>query len=385
MLRGLRTDPGAFGGADGAVDQVDEAVRFAPSASALALPVLLAFGALSTLVATMTASFVRYPRVDLLALGILLATSVAVVLFSRRGGIGAWLVVLVAIAGIATARIHLMAEPSGASAWFDWASVGIAMLFFVVAAVGPWWAWAVVLVAWFALQGDVLSELLSSGTAILVAGALFGRTTRRNAARIEQARAAQHAQALASAVADASVRRLHLRYSALAESEALTVLEGVAAGRLSPEDPSVRRQAAVEERFVRNLVRVDPQAGPLQEIVGELARSARRAGLMLACDVGDVPLAATSGLPTLRSSLLTAVALARSGTDAALSARRESDEVVVRLSLEIPPSLTAAAEALAVPGTVLDHEPLSAGAGGRSVTMAWQWSTPAQAAALADA
>ena len=62
-----------------------------------------------------------------------------------------------------------------------------------------------------------------------MAGALFGRSVRRNAATVERARAVERAQGVALAVAEASLRRLQVRYAALAESDVVELLDAIAA------------------------------------------------------------------------------------------------------------------------------------------------------------
>ncbi len=349
--------------------------QFLPSASGVAVPILTAFGLFTTAAVATTIGQVGRPVIDVLALATLLGVYAVLMLASRRGTLPAWLVLVVVAGAAAAFGLQQMTEPQGDNTWFDWASVAVAMAFFVVAGVGPRWAWVVVIAAWLVLQGDPLHELVSAGTAVLVAGALFGRSARRNAAAVEQARAAERTQAIGVAVADASVRRLQARYAALSESDVVDLLDGVAEGLLSPEDPDVRRRAAVEERFVRSLIRIDPQADPVRSVVGEVVRAARRAGVALSCDIGDVPLRSVDGLSQLRVSLLAAMPSIVAGGEARLTARREEDDVVVRLFADIAVDREDEVAALAVPG-----RPVDVAVDGARPTL-WEWRSAAASTA----
>ncbi|MFN8171079.1 MAG: hypothetical protein U0R65_04345 [Candidatus Nanopelagicales bacterium] len=344
---------------------------FWPSASMLAVPVLSAFGLFSCAAALSTLHLVARPGIDLLALVLLLLVYAMVMLRSRRGTLPAWLVIVTVLGASLAFVLQQRSGATGSGTWADWVSVSVAIVFFVVAGVGPRWAWAVVVVAWLVLQGDVLVELVSAGTAVLVAGALFGRSVRRNAATVERARAVERAQGVALAVAEASLRRLQVRYAALAESDVVELLDAIAAGELSPDDPQVRRRAAVDERFIRSLIRIDPSADPLRAVIAEVVRAARAAGLPLACDVGDAPVRASTDLSALRSSLLEAVTLSSSNGEARLTARREGDDVAVRLFADVADGAQDAAADLPVPGVAV--EPLTA----EGQAMLWEWRAPA--------
>lgn len=344
---------------------------YRPSAAGPAVPVLTAFGLFIAAATFSTLGLVRRPLVDVIALVVLLLVYGAVMAWSRRGPLPTWLVALTVAGASLAFVIQGQAQSLGESTWAEWVSLGVAVVFFVIAGLGPRWAWAVVTLAWLILQGDVLHELLSAGTALLVAGALFGRSVRRNAVAVEHARAVERAQAVALAVADASVRRLRARYAALGRSDVDELLESVASGRLSPDDPQVRRRAAVDERFIRSLIRIDPQADPLRGVVSDVVRAARDAGLRLACDVGDVPLRSSTDLAGLRSSLLSAVRLMSEDGEARLSARREGDDVVVRLFADVADGSQAVAAALEVSAVAV--EPV----GPAGQPMLWEWRAPA--------
>ena len=345
--------------------------QFLPSASGLAVPVLSAFGLFTAAAVAVTIGQVERPLVDLAALVVLLTVYGLLMVASRRSTLPAWLVLTVVAGGAIAFELQQLSGPFGEHAWQDWSSVAVVMAYFVVAGVGPRWAWVVTIVVWLLLQGDLLVELVSAGTAVLVAGALFGRSARRNAAAVEQARAAERAQSIGLAVADASVRRLQSRYAALEESEVVDLLEGVADGRLSTDDGRVRHRAAVEERFVRNLIRIDPQADPLRAVVGEVVRVARRYGVPLSCDVGDVPLRSGAGLSELRASLLGAVAWVDADGEARLTARREGHDVVVRLFADIAIDRLPDLVTLPVVGVAVD------GPGATGQPTLWEWRSQA--------
>lgn len=343
---------------------------YTPSAMRLAVPTLTAFGLFACASALATVADAMRPALDIAALAVLLGCYALVAHGSRRGSLAPWLVSVAVIGGVVAFELQQLVETQTGAPWADWSSMAVAMLFFVVAGVGPRWAWAVVIVAWLLIQGDVLHELTSAGTAVLVAGALYGRSTRRNAGAVESARMSERTQTVALAVADASVRRMRGRYAPLAESDAIDLLDGVAAGVLDPDDPGVRRRAAVEERFIRNLIRVDPQADPLLAVTAEVMRAGRRAGVLLTCDVGAARSEASGGLDALRTSLLSAIGLAVPGSEARLTARLERDGLVVRLTVLVEQGRTASAVELPVPGFPV--EPL----GPDGQQMLWEWREP---------
>jgi len=224
------------------------------------------------------------------------------------------------------------------------------------------------------IQGDVIGELLSPGTAVLLAGGLFGRSTRRSAIVYERARVEELAQQTALTIAAEGVHRLHRRYGALRESRAVELLEGIADGRLDPDDPAIRREAALEERFIRTVVRVDPALDPVHALATSLAVRARRGGVFLDVDLSQTAAAQRDGWVAVKGSLIRAVECSLPGMVARLSARPEDSSYVIRLLAPISRGKREAMTHLAVPGIVVDpadHDDLM---------MLWEIRQPGQVA-----
>ena len=342
-----------------------------PPAAGFAIPGVLVFGGYLLLTAALTMGQVERPGLNAVALALLLGTYAIVAMSSFRGPFGWRVVVLAAAVGLV---VFEMQDASLGAAdgqpWVAWASIGVAALFLVVVGGGPAWAWPVLLGAWLLMQGDVIGELVSPGTATLLAGALFGRSVRRNARAYERAHAAAVAESTALAVASEGVLRLHRRYGALRESYAVALLDGIADGTLDPDDPLIREQAALEERFIRTVIRVDPALDPVHALASSLAVHARRSGVHLDVALSDTDSAVRDDLMPSKPSLVRAVQCSIPGEVARLTARAEDEWLVIRLLAPIAWGSHGEMRRAAVPGLVLEPD---------DPTMMWEIRLPSVA------
>lgn len=346
---------------------------FRPSAAAFAIPVLAIFGGYTVITIAITWSAYADPRAGLLAFGIFVALAVLISSSSLRGPLPWWVVIVVCCTAPLIYLIQQRAVGQMAGGlWVDWASGTIAALFLVVAATGPAWGWLAVVGTWLLIQGDVVDELVSPGTAIILAGALFGRSTRRNAVAWERSRADQLAQQTALAVARESVHRLQRRYGVLRESGAVDLLELIADGTADPDAPDVQARAALEERFIRTIIRVDPSVDAVHALATSLAVQARRRGVFLDVDLSGLGASRSADLTESRASLTRAVECSMPGQVARLTARTEGESLVIRLVAPIAKGNRDEMLHLAVPGIAVD--PLDTAEPG----MLWEVRQPAR-------
>ncbi len=265
----------------GASDGLDSALT--PAASVLALPVLVVLALYASVMVIVTRGFITDPMRNGIAFSLWLVLVVTVVGLCQRRTLTWSVVVLVAAGGWMTYVLQESATPEVATAW--WSSPAIAGLFLVVAAIGPSGGWILLLLTWLVLQGDPLGELTQPGTAIILVGALLGRSLRRNARLAWENRSAQAQAASATRDARAAIERIAWRYRPLQESGAGRLLRGVAEGRLDAGDPHVRAEAGREERFIRNVMRTDPADGPVQSLAAALAMTAHARRALLDLEV----------------------------------------------------------------------------------------------------
>ncbi len=151
-----------------------------------------------------------------------------------------------------------------------------------------------------------------------------------------------------------SVARLRRRYGALRESRAIELLDGIAEGSLDPDDPQVQAWAAIEERFVRTVIRVDPSVDAVHALATSLAVRARRRGVFLDVDLASTEAARSWDGSGSRPSFVHAVEASIPGEVARLSARTEGDSFVIRLLAPIARGRREDMTALPVPGVILD-------------------------------
>jgi signal transduction histidine kinase len=327
---------------------------FRPAARAFAFPILISFGAFTALAILLTRDEIVNPRGTLLALSILVALGVLVAWWARSGALPWWVVLVVA--GLSPLVYQLegasLADPHGP--WADWSSRAIVALFLVTVAAGPGWSWLVLIPTWLFIQGDILHEVLAAGTALIIAAALFGRSTRRNAAAVSAARSQAAEEKAAAAVSKARVGRMSSRYGSLRESNVTGMLDGIADGRIDPDHPHVRYQAGLEERFIRTVVKVDPTVDAVHALATSLAVRALHRGVFLDVDIYDRAPGGATETAVGRDSLLRAIDCSKPGEAARFSARHEGGTYAIRLITPIDEDSRPDMLRLPVPGVTVD-------------------------------
>ncbi|CAB4870345.1 unannotated protein [freshwater metagenome] len=312
--------------------------KTATSITALSLPILISFGLFTLLSLAFTMRDYEHPAAAIAGFVIAAGLGGLLVWFGRSGVVPAWLVIGVCLAAPLVYRLQELGLGSGElTPWSDWASQGIVALLLVLAGTGPWWAWIAALVSWLLTQGDVVGELLRPGTGVIIAGALFARSVRAN----DRAYTAAMRKGLleeASAAADQeSIRVIARRYASLGESQALALLQGIAEGTLDPSDEAVRACSGREERFIRSVMRIDPEVDPLHAFALQLAIRAHRRECLLDIDLADSPRPRRGQLLVLQSVANRAIDHSLTEVPARLTARREGDSVMVRLVVAVSP------------------------------------------------
>ena len=246
-------------------------------------------------------------------------------------------------------------ESTDAAFGGGWALAAIAAFFMAAGAIGPRLAWIPLLASWLLIEGDPAGTLLQPATVVVLGGSLMGRSLRRDSRAVEVAHVQRVSAQTALDVTRESLARLRARYGALEDSAAIGLLTGIVEGRLDPEDPDVRRRAGLEETFIRNLVRIDPQADRLRAMAARLSRTAHRRGVHLRADLSLPRMPAVVVGPEVAESFSSAVDSTVPDDSARLTARREGDEVVVTLLTPIIDGERDHMRALPVPG--IDTDP----------------------------
>lgn len=354
-----------------------------PSPAVLAIPVLLVLAVYASVTLVVTRESVASPLLNASAFAMWLALTLVVVWQSRRGALPWPTIVAVALGGWATYAMQEAASPGAITA--GWSSPAIAGLFLVVAAAGPSWGWLVLLVTWLVLQGDPIGELTQPGTAIILVGALLGRSLRRNARLAWERRSEVERVASAGRDTRASIERIAMRYLPLRHSSAARLLRDVADGCIDPSEPQVRTVAAREERFIRNVMRTDPSEGPVQSLAAALVIEAHARHVLLDLDL----MPGSPGVEHLDARVVDAFTAAlrhasptvmvdgrAEGSTARLTFRREGDAAMLRLLVPMsqPPRPPREQGGLH-PQLVDEDDP-----GGQL----WLWETAVQAGGLAD-
>ena len=302
------------------------------------IPVLVLFGlfAFGTWAASMSTA--SRPGVNILAFAILSVVYVLLIRESRMPRSGSrdvlrTSVVVVSLVGGPLAywlqhrALGVPPEPESS----DWATFAVLAVFIALAAAGPRWAWAAAWGVWLVMQGDVVAELVSPGSAAILGAAIYGLTSRRNNAAYKASLARTRQEEAALTSAQAAVAAFRNRYAPVASSQVLDLLEGVASGRLDPNDPVVRDWAATEERFIRNVIRVDPRQNPLATLTLDVAKAARARGLLLETEVSRAEGRRLSVGADGKNALVVAVGRMRAGSIARLSCTDDSAGTLLRL------------------------------------------------------
>jgi len=153
-------------------------------------------------------------------------------------------------------------------------------------------------------------------------------------------------------IARDDVGRIQRRYGALRESRAADLLEAISTGDRDANDDAVRAEAALEERFIRTVVRVDPSLDSVHALATSLAVTARQNGVFLDVDIAEG--VRVDDLPAASHSLNRALECSQPVGVARLTARREGGQNVVRLVAPIRPSSREVILRLPLRGVDLD-------------------------------
>lgn len=299
--------------------------------AAFARPVLAWFGAFVLASVIVTGVLVTSPALTLIAVAIVVGLGVGVWVLSTRPHLPAWFLLLCAVT--APIAYRLQAQSIGGewvSHWEDWTSEALAAIWLVCTAVGPWWSVLVALTSWLLTQGDPLNELTQPGTAIIVAGAVFARSVRRNNRAFVEAERERTEELAAVLVESEGLERMRSRHELLEDSLALNLLMGVADGRLDPGAPQVQQGCVREERFIRAVMRLDPRADLVQRQAAQAALRAHRLGVSLEVSLADTEAWPEPSCGRFFAEVQRMLDTGEIGTVARLTARQEGDALVMR-------------------------------------------------------
>ena len=323
-----------------------------PAAPALVAPtvVLGLFVAGTTLLGWLQ---YQHPVVAVTDIALIAVLATVVVLAAPEAPLPWPLVVTVS----ALAPLLTLLERSGGAglvAGDTWPQAAVAAGFMVTAAIGPRYGWLLLVLAWVFGSADPLGDALTPATALILGGAVFGRSLRRDAAALARQRSRAVRAESQLAIARESVDQVKARYAGLEESVAIELLEGIMSGALDPDDPAVRERAGLEESYLRGMMRVDPGADAVRALVARLGRAAHRRGLHLRIDLAAPPGVRVAVPDDLAESLAAAVAAGRVGSTARLTVRADSAGVVLTLLATIDEGERDRMLTLDRPGTPTD-------------------------------
>lgn len=306
--------------------------------AALTVPILSALTVLVVMDVGVNWVGIERPIINALALAVWILLVAAVVLWSRHGRLSWLLVVSTALGGWLV--YALQGAASGETT--GWSSQAVSGMFLVVAAAGPRWGWLVLVAVWLVFQGDPLHELTQPGTAMILVGALLGRSLRRNAEQAWRNQQAASQELTSAEAARARVGRHQRRFRALRLSRAQTLFTEISrdvsrAVRMDARDVAIR-----EERFIRNVMVCDPDRSQVEALASRMAEWAHQHGVLLDLDLRQD--AAIEIRADVAEDLMAALAQASPtvmvdgvvvGTTPRLSVRTEGGEVAMRLLVPI--------------------------------------------------
>ncbi len=304
--------------------------------AAFVVPLLAAFVGYCLVALIITWPIVDGPVQALAAVSIYLATAAALAWASRRGWL-TWPWVVSAL--VLGASVYLFQSLSMSAAppdvQLDWGSAAMVSLFIVISGIGPRFAWIPVIATWLLVQGDPVSELLSAGTAVLIAGSLFGRAVRRMSVQVERSRQQSMEARGEEQAAQLVTEQVRRRYSAMDPTAAMDLLDSIALGVAQPEDESVRAAAAREERYLRAAMRIDPTMGELPALVARFLQMAHSRAADLEVDLVDVDGLSLAQADVDLPSWVDVLDAVPAGSTSRVTSRCEGDRVVVRLVARI--------------------------------------------------
>ena len=302
---------------------------------AIALPVVVAFTAFTLYTIAATWQYAASPAANAATAALFIAVSAVVLVAVRTttATVMPWWVVVVVLLGVpAMTQLERLTEaapnPTG-----DWTSEAGAALLFVVVATGPWWAFPAAVASWFVAQELAWIELTQPGMFVVVVAALLGLQLRRAEARTRAVDRELIEERGALAASQHRLARTRSRYQDVDTSGLIELLEGLANGDLDPREERVKGVCVREERMLRSVIKLHPEAIGVHRDLVSLAATARDAGvdLTISCVedvVGDARL--TSG-DQARMLLLSG----REGSQARASITRDAAGCVFRLVVRL--------------------------------------------------
>ena len=198
--------------------------------------------------------------------------AVLVLIMASRGELPAWVAALIAVASpaiIAWQSSGQEGDPTGVLG--DWAPILMLGLLVVIAANGPFWAWAAALVSWGLCQLAIAGGLDWPGVTAIVLAGVYGYVMRRSGRSHLQTLHAIREQEAAGALASQAIADSQQKFRPLMHTQLEALLGGIADGTLHAEWPEVRRQCASLDGYIRALLRLDPSRDPLHEAASEVA------------------------------------------------------------------------------------------------------------------
>ncbi len=327
-----------------------EVTPFGGILQAIALPVVAAFTALTFYTIGATWQYVDSELLNTVIAGVFvgLVTVVLIAVRDEKRELMPWWAVLTVLVGVPvmTNLERLVVStpiPTG-----DWSGEAGASLIFVIVATGPRWVAPAAAVSWFIAQELEWIELTQPGMFVILIAALLGWQLRQGQARVEfmDTEVSQQRSALV-----ASQRRLvqaRTRYQDVDTSGLVALLEGIAHGNVDPSASVVRAMCAREERMIRSVLRLHPEAVTSHRDLVALAATARDCDVDLSIAiVEDIP--KDAALTTLEDARFL-IRQARPHSQARASITRDTGGCTFRLVVQIGPeglrSLPAPAEVL---------------------------------------
>ncbi len=340
--------------------RTDAIDRYRSRGRGFVLPAVATFGLFLAATASLAWLQFDHPPISATDIALVAVLGILISLATPEAPMSWGLIVTISALGPLFALLQASAGDSTDAAFGGgWALAAIAAFFMAAGAIGPRWAWVPLLTSWLLIEGDPLATALQPATIVVLGGSFMGRSLRRDSTAVEVAHLQRVSAQTALDVTREGLARLRARYGPLEDSEAIGLLAGIVEGRLDPEDPDVRRRAGLEETFIRNLVRIDPESDRLRAMAARLSRSAHRRGVHLRADLSLPRMPAVVVGPGVAESFGRAVDSTVPDDSARLTARREGDEVVVTLLTPIIDGERDHMRALPVPGVDTDPEDLS--------------------------
>jgi signal transduction histidine kinase len=336
--------------------RADAIDRYRSGGRGFVLPAVAAFGLFLAATASLAWLQFDHPPISATDVALVAVLGILISLATPEAPMPWGLILTISALGPLFALLQASAGASTDAAFGGgWALAAISAFFMAAGAIGPRWAWVPLVVSWLLIEGDPAGTVLQPATIVVLGGSLMGRSLRRDSSAVEVAHLQRISAQTALDVTRESLARLRARYGALEGSEAIELLRGIVNGRLDPEDPDVRRRAGLEETFIRNLVRIDPEVDRLRTLAARLSRSAHRRGVHLRADLSLPAMPAVVVGQGIAESFGRAVDSTVPDGSARLTARREADEVVVTLLAPIIDGERDHMRALPVPG--IDTDP----------------------------